>query len=119
MSWWYGEHHRPYFFGTKKRDQRMLEHRSACEWDERLWPASPEPLPGACGENQGSGRTPGRGTGRHRRSGRSSSRDRGLEPLFKQVVQILLGALFIFVEGVHELRGEDLFGPGVHLLFTG
>src|ERR671922_667720 len=42
----------------------------------------------------------------------------GAEPLLKQLVQIGVGAVLVFVERVHELRREDLLGAGVHLLLA-
>ena len=44
---------------------------------------------------------------------------RGGEALLQQPVEVLLRALLVFVERVHELRGEDLLRPRVHLLLTG
>jgi len=44
---------------------------------------------------------------------------RGGEALLQQPVEVFLRALLVFVERVHELRGEDLLRPRVHLLLTG
>src|SRR4051795_3423987 len=43
----------------------------------------------------------------------------GGEPLLEEAVEVFLGAVLVLVERVHELRGEDLLRPGVHLLLTG
>src|SRR5690348_4626529 len=40
----------------------------------------------------------------------------GAEALLQQPVDVLLGALLVLVERVHELRREDLLRAGVHLL---
>src|SRR5512144_334681 len=43
----------------------------------------------------------------------------GAEALLQQLVQVGLRPVLVLVEGVHELRGEDLLGAGVHLLLAG
>src|ERR1700761_4739957 len=49
----------------------------------------------------------------------ASGGDSGGVPLLQQPVEVFLGAFLVFVEGVHELRGEDLLRPRVHLLLAG
>jgi hypothetical protein len=44
---------------------------------------------------------------------------RGGETLLQQSVEVLLRALLVLVERVHELRCEDLLGARVHLLLAG
>ena len=39
--------------------------------------------------------------------------------VFEQAVQVALGALFVLVQGVHELGSKDLLSPGVHLFLPG
>jgi hypothetical protein len=51
-------------------------------------------------------------------AGRSGGRLGG-EALLQQLVEVLLGALFVLLERVHELRREDLLGSRVHLLLAG
>src|SRR3954452_4021422 len=43
----------------------------------------------------------------------------GGEALLQQSVEVLLRALLVLVERVHELRREDLLRPRVHLLLAG
>src|SRR4051795_299803 len=43
----------------------------------------------------------------------------GGEPLLEEAVEVFLGAVLVLVERIHELRGEDLLRPGVHLLLAG
>src|SRR4051794_21679864 len=43
----------------------------------------------------------------------------GGEALLQQPVEVLLRAVLILIERVHELRGEDLLRPRVHLLLAG
>src|SRR5881394_3170284 len=45
--------------------------------------------------------------------------DCGGEALLQQPVEVFLRALLVFVKRVHELRGEDLLRPRVHLLLAG
>src|SRR5687767_1453670 len=40
------------------------------------------------------------------------------EALLQQPVDVLLGPFLVLVEGVHELRRQDLLGAGVHLLLA-
>src|SRR3954463_8717881 len=43
----------------------------------------------------------------------------GAEAFLQQLVQVGLRAVLVLVEGVHELRREDLLGTRVHLLLAG
>src|ERR1700761_247578 len=49
----------------------------------------------------------------------SGGGDGGGVPFLQQPVEVFLGAFLVFVEGVHELRREDLLRPRVHLLLAG
>src|SRR6476646_1336056 len=42
----------------------------------------------------------------------------GAEALLQQLVQIGLCPVLVLVQRVHELGGEDLLGPGIHLLLA-
>src|SRR4051794_11596159 len=43
----------------------------------------------------------------------------GAEALLQELVEVGLGSVLVLLEGVHELGGEDLLRPGVHLLLAG
>src|SRR6185312_1140779 len=43
----------------------------------------------------------------------------GGEALLQEAVEVFLRALLVLVKRIHELGGEDLLRPRVHLLLTG
>ena len=90
-----------------QRGDRPLDHRTAGQDGERLGDRLPKAFATTRGHDE---------RDRQYRSYAAATfapADSG-----EQVVEMLLGLVLVLVERVHQLGGEDLLGPGEHLLLT-